>query len=79
MIEGENLLVDDFMDVLGRFEGNSLSHIAFVNDNVGMELGFDLFLADFLLENNWVDRVSFYLTPIHSSCQMPCPKIYMKR
>jgi len=63
MIERENLLIDDFMDVLGSFEGNSLSHIAFVNDNVGMELGFDLFLADFLLRNSWVDKISFYLKP----------------
>ena len=63
MIERENLLIDGFPDVLERFENGSLAHIAFVNDNVGMELGFDLFLADFLLTNKWVDKITFYLKP----------------
>ena len=28
-----------------------------------MELGFDLCLADFLLENGWVEEITFYLKP----------------
>ncbi|MFQ6094658.1 MAG: damage-control phosphatase ARMT1 family protein [Candidatus Bathyarchaeia archaeon] len=63
MIERENLLINDFPKVLEVFKGRSPSHIAFVNDNVGMELGFDLFLADFLLRYNWVDKITFYLKP----------------
>ncbi|MDH5687154.1 MAG: damage-control phosphatase ARMT1 family protein [Candidatus Bathyarchaeota archaeon] len=63
MIERENLLINDFPKVFDVFQGRSLSHIAFVNDNVGMELGFDILLADFLLRNNWVDRLTFSLKP----------------
>lgn len=63
MIERENLLIDDFPDILQSFRESCLSHVAFVNDNVGMELGFDLLLADFLLTNNWVDKITFYLKP----------------
>jgi len=63
MIERENLLINDFDKVSEIFQGRSLSHVALVNDNVGMELGFDILLADFLLRNNWVDRLTFYLKP----------------
>jgi uncharacterized protein with ATP-grasp and redox domains len=63
MIERENLLINDFPKVSDVFQGRSLSHVAFVNDNVGMELGFDILLADFLLRNNWVDRLTFFLKP----------------
>ncbi len=63
MIERENLLINDFPKILEVFREKSLSQIAFVNDNVGVELGFDLLLADFLLKNDWVDRITFYLKP----------------
>ncbi|MFB0502467.1 MAG: damage-control phosphatase ARMT1 family protein [Candidatus Bathyarchaeia archaeon] len=63
MIERENLLINDFPKVLGVFQGHSLSHIAFVSDNVGMELGFDILFADFLLRSDWVDRLTFFLKP----------------
>lgn len=63
MIERENLLINDFPKILEVFEEKSLSKIAFVNDNVGVELGFDLLLADFLIRNNWVDKITFYLKP----------------
>jgi len=63
IIERENLLINDFPKVLEVFESRSLSHIAFMNDNVGMELGFDLLLADFLLRNNWAKKITFYLKP----------------
>jgi len=63
MIERENLLINDFLKVLESFRKQPLSHVAFVNDNIGMELGFDLFLADFLLKNGWVDKVTFFLKP----------------
>lgn len=63
MIERENLLINDFAKVLDVLQERSLSHVAFVNDNVGMELGFDILLADFLLRDNWVDRLTFFLKP----------------
>ncbi|MCD6469722.1 protein-glutamate O-methyltransferase family protein [Candidatus Bathyarchaeota archaeon] len=63
MIERENLLINDFPKILKAFEEEPLSQIAFVNDNVGVELGFDLLLADFLLRNNWADKIIFYLKP----------------
>jgi len=63
MIERENLLINDFPRVLRVFEENPPSHVAFINDNVGMELGFDLCLADFLLKNGWAEKVTFYLKP----------------
>jgi len=63
MIERENLLINDFPKVLRVFEKHPPSSIAFINDNVGMELGFDLCLADFLLENGWAEKITFYLKP----------------
>jgi len=63
MIERENLLIDDFPKVLKVFENHPPLRVAFINDNVGMELGFDLCLADFLLKNGWAERITFYLKP----------------
>ena len=63
MIERENLLINDFARILEVFEEKTFSHTAFANDNVGMELGFDLFLADFLLSNGWADKTTFFLKP----------------
>jgi len=63
MIERENLLINDFLKVFDAFQRRSLSHIAFANDNAGMELGFDILLADFLLRSNWVDKLTFFLKP----------------
>jgi len=62
MIERENLLIDDFPQVLEIFEEQPL-YVAFINDNVGMELGLDLYLADFLLRMGWAKQVTFYLKP----------------
>ncbi|MEM2939215.1 MAG: damage-control phosphatase ARMT1 family protein, partial [Candidatus Bathyarchaeia archaeon] len=63
MIERENLLINDFSRVIDVFMGSSLSHIAFINDNVGAELGFDIILADFILRNRWADKITFFLKP----------------
>jgi len=63
MIERENLLIDDFPVVFKAFKKQPPSRIAFINDNVGLELGFDLCLADFLLRNNWVEKITLYLKP----------------
>ncbi|MEM3715582.1 MAG: damage-control phosphatase ARMT1 family protein [Candidatus Bathyarchaeia archaeon] len=63
MIERENLLINDFSRVAEVFMEGSLSHVAFINDNVGAELGFDIILADFILRNGWADKATFYLKP----------------
>lgn len=63
MIERENLLIDDSLGVIKVFQEHSPSHIAFINDNVGVELGFDLCLAEFLLRNEWSEKILFYLKP----------------
>jgi len=63
MIERENLLIDDSPKVIQVFLRCPPPQIAFINDNVGIELGFDLCLADFLLRNNWVEKITFYLKP----------------
>jgi hypothetical protein len=50
-----------------------LQRVDFVNDNVGMELLFDLALADFLLVQGWVRTVVFHLKdrPFFVSDAMP--------
>jgi len=63
MVERENLLIDDFPKISEIFKERHFSHIAFINDNVGIELGFDLFLSDFLLRNGWADKITLYLKP----------------
>jgi hypothetical protein len=60
---------DDVRDVVARRDGCSdrrgrrpcVQRVDFVNDNVGMELLFDLALADFLLVQGWARRVVFHL------------------
>lgn len=63
IIERENILINDFSKVYDVITQETLSHIAFFIDNIGMEFNFDLLLTDFLLRNNWVDKITFYLKP----------------
>jgi len=63
MIERENLLIDDFPRILKVFTEQSPLCIALIGDNVGVELGFDLYLVDFLLRKGWAKQVTFYLKP----------------
>ncbi len=63
IVERENILINDFSKVYDVITQESISHIAFFNDNIGIEFGFDLLLTDFLLRNNWVDKITFYLKP----------------
>jgi hypothetical protein len=62
-IERENIIINDFSKIYHIFKTETVSNIAFFNDNVGMELEFNLLLADFFLEMKWVDTVVFYLKP----------------
>jgi len=61
LVERENLLIDHVPQVAELLRKGSFPHIAFINDNIGMELGFDLCLADFLLARGWAEQVTFHL------------------
>ena len=54
------LLVDDSSALLERLR-RGLERVDFVNDNAGMELFFDLAMADFLLHSGWAEQVTFHL------------------
>jgi uncharacterized protein with ATP-grasp and redox domains len=54
------LLVDDSPCLLAWLS-RGLERIDFVNDNTGMELFFDLAMADFLLCAGWARQVTFHL------------------
>ncbi|MDH4136172.1 MAG: damage-control phosphatase ARMT1 family protein, partial [Anaerolineae bacterium] len=70
--ERRNILIDHTDKVRELLAGN-LQRVDFVNDNVGMDLLFDLALADFLLVQGWVRAVVFHLKdrPFFVSDAMP--------
>jgi hypothetical protein len=70
--ERHNLLVDHTEQVQ-RILADGLERVDFVNDNVGLDLLFDLALADLLLDKGWVGRVVFHLKawPFFVSDAMP--------
>jgi uncharacterized protein with ATP-grasp and redox domains len=70
--ERGNILIDDTQRVKGLLEAG-VERVAFINDNVGLELGFDLGFADFLLTQGWVHEVVFHLKnwPFFVSDAMP--------
>jgi uncharacterized protein with ATP-grasp and redox domains len=63
LIDREKLVINDFSKILIVLKKQMIRHVAFFNDNVGLDLGFDLVLADFLLERKWVEKITFYLKP----------------
>ena len=70
--ERRNILIDHTEEVRELLAGG-LRRVDFVNDNVGMELLFDLALADFLLVQGWGREVVFHLKdhPFFVSDAMP--------
>jgi hypothetical protein len=58
--ERRNILIDH-TDKVRELLAGGLQRVDFVNDNVGMDLLFDLALADFLLVQEWVRAVVFHL------------------
>ncbi len=70
--ERRNILIDHTVKVQELLAGG-LQRVDFVNDNVGMELLFDLALADFLLVQGRVREVVFHLKdrPFFVSDAMP--------
>jgi hypothetical protein len=67
-----NILIDD-TDYVQDMLKSGVRETAFINDNVGADSISDLFLADFLLEEEWVHTVSFHLKnqPFFVSDAMP--------
>jgi uncharacterized protein with ATP-grasp and redox domains len=67
-----NILIDHTDEVWELLAGG-LQRVDFINDNVGMDLLFDLALADFLLVQRWVRAVVFHLKdrPFFVSDAMP--------
>jgi hypothetical protein len=70
--ERHNLLVDHTAQVHRRL-ADGLERVDFVNDNVGLDLLFDLALAGLLLQQGWVEQVVFHLKawPFFVSDAMP--------
>jgi len=70
--ERHNLLVDD-TEAVRRYVTRGLHRVDWINDNVGIDLLFDLALADLLLRQGWAGRVVFHLkgAPFFVSDAMP--------
>jgi len=70
--ERHNLLIDHTDDVRRTVTGG-LRRVDFVNDNVGLDLLFDLALADLLLRHGWVRQITFHVkdSPFFVSDAMP--------
>jgi len=70
--ERHNLLIDHTAQVQ-RILAAGLERVDFVNDNVGLDLLFDLVLTDLLLRLGWVGRVVYHLKawPFFVSDAMP--------
>jgi len=70
--ERHNLLIDHTEQVR-RIASGGLRRVDFINDNVGLDLLFDLALIDLVLCRGWVERVSCHLkgSPFFVSDAMP--------
>jgi hypothetical protein len=66
------ILIDHTAEVAARL-AQGAAQVDFINDNVGMDLFFDLALADFLLGQGWVRHIIFNLkgSPFFVSDAMP--------
>ncbi len=70
--ERDNVLIDH-TDQVGAMLAGGLNEVGFVTDNVGLDLLFDLVLADFILRLHWAKRTVFHLKnrPFFVSDAMP--------
>jgi len=59
----EQILIDHTDAVRERLVAPASRRVDFVNDNYGLELLFDMALADFLLTGGWVGEIRFHLKP----------------
>ncbi len=58
--ERPNVLIDH-TETVHALLASGVHRVAFINDNVGMDILFDLVLADFLLTQGWTHEVVFHL------------------
>ncbi len=70
--ERHNLLIDDTQAVEALLSAG-VARVDFICDNVGLDLLFDLALADFLLGHGWAQQVTLHLKnqPFFVSDAMP--------
>jgi uncharacterized protein with ATP-grasp and redox domains len=70
--EQDNILIDN-TDNVRRLLTSGAKRVDFINDNVGLELLFDLTLADFMLDQQWVRKIVLHLKnwPFFVSDAMP--------
>jgi len=62
--QAHDILIDDSAEILAFLaRGIPRGRVDWVNDNAGAEAAFDLLLADFILEQGWVQRVRLHLKP----------------
>ncbi len=61
--QARDILIDDSAAVAAFLAGGGHRRVDFINDNAGPEATFDLLLADYLLEQGWVERVQMHLKP----------------
>jgi DHA3 family macrolide efflux protein-like MFS transporter len=59
--EERHKLLIDHTDAVKELVMGGLRQVDFINDNVGLDLLFDIALADFLLVQGWVGEVVFHL------------------
>jgi hypothetical protein len=74
--ERPNVLIDHtdaVRQLLSTPVSEGTQHIAFINDNVGLDVLFDLMLSDFMLDRGWVHAVTLHLKawPFFVSDAMP--------
>lgn len=70
--ERHNVLIDHTEEAYGRIAAG-LGRVDFISDNVGLDVLYDLALADLLLDQGWVGQVRFHLKadPFFVSDAMP--------
>jgi hypothetical protein len=75
--ERENILIDDTWAVHNLIS-KGVRRVDFINDNSGIDVLFDLALADFLLRRNWAQKIIFNLKgqPFFVSDAMPKDVLY---
>jgi uncharacterized protein with ATP-grasp and redox domains len=60
LAERENILIDHTARVYAILS-SGVEQVHFINDNVGADILFDLVLAEFILSQNWAERIVFHL------------------
>jgi hypothetical protein len=56
-----HLMIINHSKTIHRLLSSGVQRVDFINDNVGVDILFDLALADFLLNQQWAEKVVFHL------------------